>query len=77
MPGHHCFSLKAGCPCYTCTHFTKAYINHLFKAQELLAHTLVTIHNVRFMNRLMIAVRAALKSGPGGLKAIYHDWVNE
>jgi len=68
--------IEADCPCYTCTHFTKSYLHHLLKAQELLAHTLITLHNVRFMNRLMAAIRSALKSGVG-LKAIYNDWVNE
>lgn len=36
------------CPCYTCRHFTRAYIRHLFKAQEILALQLATIHNLHF-----------------------------
>ena len=39
----------ADCDCYTCTNFTSAYLHHLFKAGELLANTLATIHNERFI----------------------------
>src|SRR4030095_8035847 len=41
------------CTCYTCTHFTRAYLHHLFKANELSAYTLATIHNLHFMVQLM------------------------
>lgn len=41
------------CSCYTCTHHTKAYLRHLFKAHELSAYTLATIHNVTHMVQLM------------------------
>lgn len=41
------------CTCYTCTHFTRAYLHHLFKAHELSAYTLATIHNLHFMVQLM------------------------
>ncbi|MBY0461607.1 MAG: tRNA guanosine(34) transglycosylase Tgt [Alphaproteobacteria bacterium] len=52
--------IEQGCPCQTCTSYSRAYIHHLLKAQELLAYTLISIHNVSFMNRLMAAVRKAL-----------------
>lgn len=52
--------IEADCDCSTCTHFTKGYIHHLLKAQELLAYTLITIHNVRYMNRLLEAIRQAI-----------------
>ncbi len=45
------------CTCYTCQHFTKAYIHHLFKAAELSAYTLATIHNLHFMVQLMAEYR--------------------
>ena len=45
--------IESGCSCYTCQHYSKAYLNHLFKAQELTAYTLSTIHNLHFMVRLM------------------------
>jgi queuine tRNA-ribosyltransferase len=41
------------CACYTCQNFTRAYLHHLFKAAELSAYTLATIHNLHFMVQLM------------------------
>ena len=55
--------LEEGCDCYTCTHYTRAYIHHLFKAKEMLSSTLATIHNERFTVRLVDNIRAALKEG--------------
>ena len=55
--------LEDGCDCYTCTHYTRAYLHHLFKAKEMLASTLATIHNERFTVRLVDNIRAALKAG--------------
>jgi queuine tRNA-ribosyltransferase len=51
------------CDCYTCAHYTRAYIHHLFKAKEILAATLCTIHNERFIVRLVDQIRAAIRSG--------------
>jgi queuine tRNA-ribosyltransferase len=45
------------CSCYTCQNFTRAYLHHLFKASELSAYTLATIHNLHFMVRLMADYR--------------------
>ncbi|WP_203567135.1 tRNA guanosine(34) transglycosylase Tgt [Aestuariimicrobium ganziense] len=55
--------LEDGCDCYTCTHFTRAYLHHLFKAKEMLASTLATIHNERFTIRLVDRIRASLAIG--------------
>ena len=55
--------LVEGCDCDTCTHYTRAYLHHLFKAKEMLASTLATIHNERFTVRLVDNIRAALKAG--------------
>ena len=55
--------LEEGCDCYTCLHYTRAYLHHLFKAKEMLASTLATIHNERFTVRLVDSIRAAVKSG--------------
>ncbi len=41
------------CGCYTCQHYTKAYLQHLFKASELTFYTLATIHNIHYMVQLM------------------------
>ncbi len=48
------------CDCYTCQNFTRAYVRHLVKAKELLAHTLLSIHNIRFLIRHVEAMRAAI-----------------
>ena len=55
--------IEAGCDCYTCAHFSAAYVSHLFRAQELLAYRLATIHNLRFMARLMEDIREAILDG--------------
>ena len=55
--------IEEGCDCYTCTHFKAAYVSHLFHARELLAYRLATIHNLRFMTRLIQDIRAAILSG--------------
>ncbi|MBN9542376.1 MAG: tRNA guanosine(34) transglycosylase Tgt [Alphaproteobacteria bacterium] len=51
------------CECKVCLNFSRGYIHHLFRAQEMLGMQLLTIHNVFFMNRLLKAVRKAIKSG--------------
>ncbi|MFE5288156.1 tRNA guanosine(34) transglycosylase Tgt [Nocardia sp. NPDC056611] len=51
------------CDCYTCAHYTRAYIHHLFKAKEMLASTLCTIHNERFTVRLVDRVRESIDGG--------------
>lgn len=53
----------AECNCYTCQNFTSAYLHHLFKAGELLANTLATIHNERFIIRLVDDIRASIADG--------------
>ena len=55
--------LEVDCDCYTCTHYTRAYLHHLFKAKEMVASTLATIHNERFTVRLVDQIRASLESG--------------
>lgn len=51
------------CDCYTCAHYTRAYIHHLFKAKEILAATLCTIHNERFIISLVDRIRDAIGAG--------------
>ena len=48
------------CDCYTCRTFSAAYVHHLFKCEELLAYRLATIHNLRFMQRLVDDIREAI-----------------
>lgn len=53
--------LEDGCDCYACQNFSRAYIRHLFKAQEILGAQLASIHNLRFLTRLMEQVRNAIQ----------------
>ncbi|WP_315772095.1 tRNA guanosine(34) transglycosylase Tgt [Rhodococcoides kroppenstedtii] len=55
--------LDGDCDCYTCAHYTRAYLHHLFKAKEMLASTLATIHNERFTVRLVDDIRASIHDG--------------
>ena len=55
--------LVADCECYTCTHYTQAYLHHLVHAKELLASTLLTIHNEHFIVGLVAKMRATLIDG--------------
>ena len=52
--------IEADCQCYTCRRFSRAYLRHLFKAGEMLAARLATIHNVHFLLQLMRDIRQAL-----------------
>jgi queuine tRNA-ribosyltransferase len=55
--------IEEECDCYTCGRYTRAYLHHLFKAKEMLAATLCTIHNERFVVRLVDDIRAAIEQG--------------
>lgn len=55
--------VEVGCDCYTCQNFSRAYLRHLFKAEEILGLHLATLHNIRFMVRLMSDIRAAVQAG--------------
>jgi queuine tRNA-ribosyltransferase len=55
--------LDPECGCYACTHFSRAYIRHLFMSGEILGLRLTTIHNLRFLTRLMEELRQAIEDG--------------
>lgn len=55
--------VEESCDCYTCQNFSAAYLHHLFKAKELLAYRLASIHNLRFVIRLMEEARNAITDG--------------
>lgn len=55
--------LDPECDCYTCAHYTRAYVRHLFKAKEMLASTLCTIHNERFIIHLVDDIRQSILDG--------------
>jgi queuine tRNA-ribosyltransferase len=53
--------LDEECDCYTCTHYSRAYIRHLFNVHEILGARLTTIHNLYFLLKLMENIREAIK----------------
>ncbi|HWC01900.1 MAG TPA: tRNA guanosine(34) transglycosylase Tgt [Methylomirabilota bacterium] len=55
--------LDPSCPCYTCRHFSRAYLRHLFLARELTVYRLLTLHNLTYYLRLMAELRAAIGAG--------------
>ena len=55
--------LMDGCPCYTCSNYTQAYLHHLVHAKELLAATLLTIHNEYFIVNLVADIRTSILNG--------------
>lgn len=66
------------CDCYTCKTFTRAYIRHLIVAKELLAGTLISIHNLRALIRLTEQIRAYIMDGTLELRApeLLKQWSN-
>ena len=55
--------LEEGCDCYTCQHYTRAYVDHLLRAREFNGLTLATIHNERFFVKLLDDIRASIDGG--------------
>ena len=55
--------IQEDCGCYTCQHYTKAYLHHLFKAKEMLYSTLCTIHNEYYTVKLVDDIRDAITTG--------------
>jgi queuine tRNA-ribosyltransferase len=62
--------LDPGCPCYTCRHFSRAYLHHLHRTNEILGARLNTIHNLHFYLQLMRELRESIASaGLGAWRA--------
>jgi len=55
--------LEPGCTCYTCTHFSRAYLRHLVLANEILGHHLLTLHNLHLMLTIARELREAILEG--------------
>ena len=55
--------IDENCDCYTCKNFTRAYLCHLFRGKEMVAATLATIHNERYIVRIVDQMRQALLDG--------------
>lgn len=67
--------LDPRCDCYTCKNYSKAYINHLFKAKEINAAILVSIHNERFIISLIDSMRESIIDG--SFESFRKDWLSE
>ncbi|MFQ5795066.1 MAG: tRNA guanosine(34) transglycosylase Tgt [Candidatus Bipolaricaulia bacterium] len=52
-----------GCRCYTCRHLSRAYLHHLFNANELLSYRLASLHNLYFIESLVEEIREAIRAG--------------
>ncbi|MEG2450268.1 MAG: tRNA guanosine(34) transglycosylase Tgt [Clostridia bacterium] len=63
--------IEEGCDCYACKNYTRAYIRHLIKADEIMGGRLLSIHNIRFLERLAAEIRQAI------LEDRYLDFRNE
>jgi queuine tRNA-ribosyltransferase len=63
------------CGCYTCSHFSRAYLRHLFVSRELTGHYLNTVHNLFFYAGLLKRIRAAI--GEGRFGEFYRDFMSE
>ncbi|UCE34980.1 MAG: tRNA-guanine transglycosylase, partial [Deltaproteobacteria bacterium] len=53
--------IEDDCTCYTCSHYSRAYLRHLFLTKELLAYRLNTIHNLHYYAKLMAGIRTAIR----------------
>jgi queuine tRNA-ribosyltransferase len=63
--------LEAGCDCYACVNYTRAAIRHYFNVGEMLGPILLSIHNIRFYQRLMAKIRSSILDGS------FSDWAQE
>jgi queuine tRNA-ribosyltransferase len=66
--------LESDCGCFTCQRYSKAYLHHLFKAKEILGMQLITLHNIYFMNQLMMEIREGLRTNT--LDVVEAKWQN-
>jgi len=55
--------IEEGCSCYTCQHYSRAYLRHLFHAGEILGPRLLTIHNLHFTLSVMEKIRQSIRDG--------------
>ncbi len=63
--------IEEGCSCETCRNYSRSYLRHLFKSNEMLAMRLAVIHNLHFYNHLMVEIRENLEKGT------FNDFKNE
>ncbi len=60
---HDTRPIEDGCDCYTCRHYSRAYLRHLDRCGEMLGARLNTVHNLRYFQRLMAGLRGAIEVG--------------
>jgi queuine tRNA-ribosyltransferase len=68
--------VEPGCSCYTCRHYSRAYLRHLYLAQEILAMRLNTVHNLHFYLDFMGQLRQAIAEErlKDWVKTCYAEW---
>jgi queuine tRNA-ribosyltransferase len=66
--------LDATCPCYTCQHFSRAYLSHLLRSRELLGYTLLSIHNITELIRFTQRIRHAIETNT--FAQAFSQWLN-
>ena len=66
--------LDPECSCECCKNFSRAYLRHLFKADEMLGMRLAVMHNLHFYNHLMIRIRQALDEG--NFEEFYRQYID-
>jgi len=66
--------IDEGCDCFTCRNHSRAYLSHLCRAGELSFYRLATIHNLRFLTRLMADIRKAISTD--SLAALEAEWMS-
>ena len=60
------------CECHTCNNYTRSYLHHLFKIDEILGLQLLTLHNIYYMNRMMQFIRSAINND--NLDQAQNEW---
>ncbi len=70
-PRNQLIPIDEACDCYACQHHTRAYLGHLLKAGEMLAPRMLSLHNVRYLHRLVDRARAAIADGT------FHSWAGD
>ncbi|MCA3244690.1 MAG: tRNA guanosine(34) transglycosylase Tgt [Alphaproteobacteria bacterium] len=78
--GHAAYKADDGpldptCTCHTCTHYSRSYLHHLHKEDEILGHMLLTQHNLHFYLNLMQTLRDAIEAGT--LDAVAKAWLTQ
>lgn len=73
------YPIDTTCGCYTCQHFSRAYLKHLLDINEVLSATLVSIHNIFFLHDLMARMRDAIRadSFPAFKKSFYEGYLKD